>query len=190
MRLVLLGPPGAGKGTQAARIAVAAGIPHISTGDILREHVRVQSELGRSAQLYMDRGELVPDRLVIDMVAWRVAQPDAEPGFLLDGFPRTVPQALALEEVLADQERPLQVVLRLAAGDDEVVARLLQRALIEGRADDNEAAIRTRLEEYHTKTEPLEFFYAERGLLRDVDAVGEVDEVTGRVLEVLEEIDR
>lgn len=187
MRLVLLGPPGAGKGTQAVRIAAASGIPHISTGDILREQVRVQSELGKAAQMYMDRGELVPDQLVIDMVAWRISQRDAEPGFLLDGFPRTVPQALALEQVLAANGRPLQAVVRLVADDDEVAARLLQRAVIEGRTDDNELAIRTRLEEYHTKTEPLEFFYAERDLLRDVDGVGEVDEVTGRVLDALRE---
>jgi adenylate kinase len=187
MRLVLLGPPGAGKGTQAMRIAAAVGIPHISTGDILREHVRLETALGRTARSYMDRGEYVPDELVIDMVDERIGRADAAGGFLLDGFPRTVAQALALEQVLEHKGYGLDCVLRLVAPDEEVVARLLRRGDIEGRSDDNEAAIRTRLEEYHTKTEPLEFFYAERRLLRDVEGVGEVDEVTQRTLGVLEE---
>lgn len=187
MRLVLLGPPGAGKGTQAARIAAAAGIPHISTGDILREHVREQTELGRAAKSFMDRGELVSDELVINMVADRIRRADADAGFLLDGFPRTVAQALALEDVLEQQDRGLHAVVRLVAPDDEVAARLLRRGDIGGRSDDNEQAIRTRLDEYHTKTEPLEFFYAERELLRDVDGVGPVDQVTRRTLTALQE---
>ncbi len=187
MRLVLLGPPGAGKGTQATRIAAASGIPHISTGDILREHVRLETALGTTARSYMDQGEYVPDELVIDMVAERIGRVDAERGFLLDGFPRTVAQALALEDVLARNDHRLDCVVRLVATDDEVVARLLNRGQIEGRSDDNEAAIRTRLDEYHTKTEPLEFFYIERELLRDVDGIGEIDDVTQRTLNALEE---
>lgn len=188
MRLVLLGPPGAGKGTQAARIASASGIPHVSTGDMFREHARDRTALGVTAQGFMERGELVPDQLVIDMLVDRIDRDDAVAGFLLDGFPRTVPQALALEEVLAAGGRPLDAVVRLVADDEEVVARLLLRGQVEGRSDDNEDAIRQRLVEYHTKTEPLEFFYAERGLLRDVHGMGEIDEVTGRVLTVLAEL--
>jgi adenylate kinase len=190
MRLVLLGPPGAGKGTQAARIAAASGIPHVSTGDMFREHARDQTELGRRVQGIMERGELVPDQVVIDMLVERIDREDARGGFLLDGFPRTVPQALALEDTLGAGGRPLDAVIRLVATDDEVVARLLLRGQIEGRLDDNEEAIRQRLVEYHTKTEPLEFFYAERGLLRDVQGMGEIDEVTARVLDVLAETGR
>jgi adenylate kinase len=190
MRLVLLGPPGAGKGTQAARIAAASGIPHVSTGDMFREHARDQTELGRTVQGIMERGELVPDQVVIDMLVDRIDREDARAGFLLDGFPRTVPQALALEDILAASRRPLDAVIRLVATDDEVVARLLLRGQIEGRSDDTEDAIRQRLVEYHTKTEPLEFFYAERGLLRDVHGMGSIDEVTQRVLDVLAETKR
>ncbi len=187
-RLVLLGPPGAGKGTQAARIATEHGIPHISTGDIFRRNVAEQTDLGRRAQSFMKRGDLVPDEVVIDMVGDRLAQGDCAAGFLLDGFPRTVPQALALEDLLADAGTPLTVVLRFVVDDDEVIDRLFRRASIEGREDDTEDVIRQRLAEYHGKTEPLEFFYTERGLLRDVAAVGSVDEVTARALAVLREI--
>jgi adenylate kinase len=185
MRLVLLGPPGAGKGTQAKRIAAEHGVPHVSTGDIFRDNVKQATPLGAEAKRYMDRGELVPDDVVIKMVTDRLAQDDCEPGFVLDGFPRTVPQALALEDALARDGRPLDVVLRLVIDDEEAVQRLLGRSEIEGRSDDTEDVIRNRLNEYHTKTEPLEFFYAERGSLRDVDGVGEIGEVTDRALQIL-----
>jgi adenylate kinase len=186
-RLVLLGPPGAGKGTQAVRIATEHGIPHISTGDIFRRNVAEQSDLGRRAQAFMKRGDLVPDEVVIDMVGDRLAQEDCAAGFLLDGFPRTVPQALALEDLLAQAGTPLAVVLRFVIDDEEVIDRLFRRAQIEGREDDTEDVIRQRLAEYHDKTEPLEFFYTERGVLRDVAAVGSVDDVTARALAVLRE---
>jgi len=186
-RLVLLGPPGAGKGTQATRIATEHGIPHISTGDIFRRNVAEQTDLGRRAQAFMKRGDLVPDEVVIDMVGDRLAQDDCAAGFLLDGFPRTVPQALALEDLLAEAGTPLTVVLRFVIDDEEVISRLFRRASIEGREDDTEDVIRQRLAEYHGKTEPLEFFYTERGLLRDVAAVGSVDDVTARALAVLRE---
>jgi len=189
-RLVLLGPPGAGKGTQATRIATEHGIPHISTGDIFRRNVAEQTDLGRLAQSFMKRGDLVPDEVVIEMVGDRLAQDDCAAGFLLDGFPRTVPQALALEDLLADAGTPLTVVLRFVIDDEEVIARLFRRASIEGREDDTEDVIRQRLAEYHGKTEPLEFFYTERGLLRDVAAVGSMDEVTARALAVLRETPR
>jgi adenylate kinase len=188
MRLVLLGPPGAGKGTQAARIASAVGVPHVSTGDIFRDHARKETTLGRQAKVYMDRGELVPDEIVIDMIADRLARADAVDGFLLDGFPRTVPQAIALEQALAESDRPLHAVVRLVVDDDEVIDRLVRRGQIEGRSDDTEDVIRRRLEEYHDKTEPLEFFYAERELLRDVEAVGTVDEVHVRAMDVLADL--
>lgn len=184
-RLVLLGPPGAGKGTQATRVAAAFAVPHIATGDIFREHVRGSTPLGRAAKEYMDGGDLVPDEVVIGMVTERLGHDDARHGFLLDGFPRTVPQALALEDVLTAADRPLEAVLRFVVDTDEVVRRLAGRRAEEGRDDDEVEVVRHRLEEYRTKTEPLEFFYAERGLLRDVDAVGPVDEVTDRTMAVL-----
>lgn len=188
LRLVLLGPPGAGKGTQATRLAAAFAIPHVATGDIFRENVRAATPLGAEAKSFMDRGDLVPDDVVIRMVTDRLERDDCRRGFLLDGFPRTVPQALALEDVLAAGERPLGLVLRFVVDAEEVVRRLAERREIEGRDDDDEAVVRHRLEEYQAKTEPLEFFYAERGLLRDVEAVGTVDEVEERALTVLREL--
>lgn len=189
MRLVLLGPPGAGKGTQAIRIATRFEIPHVATGDIFRTNVRESTPLGLEAKAYMDRGDLVPDDLVIRMVSDRLSAEDCAEGFLLDGFPRTVPQAMALEEVLRLRKRPLDVVLRFVVDDDEVVGRLSSRRAVEGRSDDALDVVRHRLEEYHAKTEPLEFFYLERGLLRDVEAVGSIDEVTERALKILVEAD-
>jgi adenylate kinase len=187
INLVLLGPPGAGKGTQAVRIAAEYAIPHISTGDIFRRNVGEGTPLGLQAQTYMRRGDLVPDEVVIGMVDERLHDDDAKEGFVLDGFPRTVPQALALEDLLADGGRPLTHVLRFVVPDDVAIPRLLLRSEIEGREDDSEDVIRKRLAEYHGTTEPLEFFYTERGLLRDVAAVGTVDEVTERSLAVLRE---
>jgi adenylate kinase len=186
---VLLGPPGAGKGTQATRIAARFGVPHVATGDIFRTNVKASTQLGLEAKAYMDRGDLVPDDVVIRMVSDRLASADCADGFLLDGFPRTVPQAIALESVLAHGQRPLDMVLRFVVDDDEVVTRLSSRRAAEGRSDDAEEVVRHRLEEYHAKTEPLEFFYMERGLLRDVEAVGTVDEVTERAMKVLGESD-
>jgi adenylate kinase len=185
VRLVLLGPPGAGKGTQAVRLAEVYGVPHIATGDIFRANVADATPLGQKAREYMDRGDLVPDEVVIEMVTDRLAASDTEPGFLLDGFPRTVPQALALEEVLQSQG-PLDAVIRLVVTDDEVMQRLAQRREKEDRSDDDAETVRNRLEQYRAKTEPLEAFYAERELLLDVDGVGPVDEVTGRARAVLD----
>ena len=185
MRLVLLGPPGAGKGTQAERLASELGVPHVSTGDIFRANVQQETALGLEAKAYMDRGELVPDDVVIKMVEDRLTQPDAEPGFILDGFPRTTAQAEALELFLQEQDRPLDAVLRFQVPEDELLARLESRREEEGRADDDEEVIRKRLVEYRSKTAPLEEFYAERGLLRDVDAVGAVDDVQERASKLL-----
>lgn len=178
MRLVLLGPPGAGKGTQAARLAERFSIPHVSTGDIFRANVAEQTELGREAQAYMDRGDYVPDDVTNRMVADRLAEPDAAEGFILDGYPRTVAQAETLESLLAEWESPLDAVLRLVVPEEELVHRLGVRAEAEDRTDDTEQAWRRRFVQYEEKTKPLEQFYAERGKLVDVDAVGSVEEIT------------
>jgi adenylate kinase len=188
MRLVLLGPPGAGKGTQAVRLAVAYRIPHIATGDIFRDNVRNETPLGLEAKGFMDRGDLVPDDVVNRMVAERLDRDDAGDGFLLDGYPRTVPQAEELERVLEERGKPLDVVLRFEVEEAELQDRIAKRAAEEGRSDDTAEVLRNRLAEYREKTAPLERFYAERGLIRDVDAVGPVEAVTARALGVLRDL--
>lgn len=185
VRIVLLGPPGAGKGTQAVRIANEFGIPHIATGDIFRENVKEQTALGKEAQGYMVRGDLVPDAVVNRMVAGRLEREDCGDGFLLDGYPRTVPQAEELERVLEDRGTPLGAVLRFEVDEDELFARLTKRAELEGRADDTSSVIANRLHVYRTQTAPLEAFYAQRGLLRDVEATGSMDEVTAHAMKAL-----
>jgi adenylate kinase len=185
VRLVLLGPPGAGKGTQAARIAKQYGVPHISTGDIFRDHVKSGTELGIKAQQYMDRGDLIPDEVVTRMIDDRLVQPDAEHGWLLDGYPRTVPQAEALEKLLEERGKPLDAVLWFDVPEDEFTRRIRSRAEQEHRPDDTEEAVCRRLVEYAEKTVPLEGFYRERGLLHDVNGVGLIDEVAARTLAIL-----
>ena len=185
MRAILLGPPGAGKGTQAARLAERFEIPAISTGDIFRANVKGGTELGRQAQEFMNAGELVPDSVTNAMVRDRLAQPDAAAGFLLDGYPRNPDQAVELDSVLAEHGTTLDVAIELTADFDEVTARLLKRAEIEGRADDTEDVIRTRLEVYATSTAPLTAFYSGKGLLVQVDGLGEIDEVTERIIAAL-----
>ncbi|TYL51447.1 adenylate kinase [Nocardioides sp. BGMRC 2183] len=186
MRLLIMGPPGAGKGTQAAYIADRAGIPAISTGDIFRANVSQGTPLGVEAKRYMDAGEYVPDEITNDMVRNRIAEPDAEPGFLLDGYPRTLAQVEELDAMLAVGGHDLDAVVVLTADPDELVARLLQRATTEGRADDTEEVIRRRQEVYLAETAPLVEVYSQRGLVRAVDGMGEVDEVTERILGALE----
>jgi adenylate kinase len=178
-RLVLVGPPGAGKGTQAITLSAQLGIPHISTGDLFRAHVGEQTPLGKEAKRYMDSGELVPDSVTNEMVRERLAEQDAEAGFLLDGFPRNTKQAEVLGQILSESDLALDAVIQLEVPEDVVVGRLLSR----GRADDSEDVIRRRQQVYTSETAPLLEYYAD--ILTTVDGVGEVDEVAARVLEAL-----
>lgn len=180
-RLLLIGPPGAGKGTQAQRLSTALGVPAISTGDIFREHLRNETELGLKAKAYMDAGDNVPDSLTNDLVADRLSQPDAAAGFLLDGYPRTIDQVRALDEFLSDHGASMDAVVELVAEPDVVVERLKKRALEQGRSDDDEAVVRHRLDVYAQQTAPLIGVYDDRGLLAKVDGIGEVAEVTSRI---------
>ncbi|WP_040794541.1 adenylate kinase [Nocardia higoensis] len=179
MRVVLLGPPGAGKGTQAVLLSEKLGVPHISTGDLFRANIGQQTPLGLEAKKYMDAGDLVPSDVTNRMVEARVGEPDAANGFVLDGYPRTVDQADALEKILADIDKKLDAVLCFVVAEDTVVERMLAR----GRADDSEDVIRNRLRVYREETEPLLDHYA--GLVVSVDGVGEVEEVNARALAAL-----
>jgi adenylate kinase len=210
---IMLGPPGAGKGTQARRIEAEFGVPHISTGDILRDHVARDTELGRQAREYMDRGELVPDQLIIDLIADRIGQPDAAEGFLLDGFPRTLQQAVSFEELLSQKKLLLDVVVSIEVEDEQLIERISGRYLcrecgrdtnvagmdslpetcpqcggeLYQREDDRAETVENRLQVYRRQTAPLVDYYKGKGLLREVDGSGSVEEVTGRLVEVLEE---
>ena len=186
MRLILMGPPGAGKGTQATVIADHLGVPAISTGDIFRANVSQETELGLEAKRYMDAGEYVPDTVTNAMVRDRIAQADAKVGFLLDGYPRTLAQVEELDAMLRELDAELDAVVVLTVDRDEVVQRLLKRAELEGRTDDTEEVIRRRQEVYAEQTAPLIEVYADRGLLTEVDGMGAVDEVTARVFSALE----
>ena len=185
MRLIILGPPGAGKGTQAARIATAQGIPAISTGDIFRANIKNETELGRQVKEILASGGYVTDEITNAIVRDRLFEDDAEKGFLLDGYPRTSAQVDALDAILAEHGHTLEVVLELTVDEDAVVARLLKRAEIEGRDDDTEEVIRERQAIYRRETAPLTEVYSARGLLVQVDGMGEVDEVTSRIDDAL-----
>ena len=182
--IVLMGPPGAGKGTQAARLASAEGLRKISTGDMLRAHVAERSELGTKAEAIMKAGDLVPDDLIVAMVRREVEAMDTV-RMLLDGFPRTPGQAEALDELLAEFGTEMTAAVLLEVPEDELVRRLVLRAEEEGREDDDEATVRKRMGVYRASTRPLIEFYEKRGLLKRVDGVGDVDEVTGRIQGVL-----
>ena len=185
IRLLLIGPPGAGKGTQAALLARRYSIPAISTGDIFRENVANETPLGIEARGFMDRGEYVPDSLTNALVRDRLSQPDAAAGFLLDGYPRTIEQVHELDDVLHESGKKLDVVVQLTADSDELVTRLSLRASQQGRTDDTPDVIRKRQDVYEEQTAPLIDVYAARGLVAMVDGLGAVDEVTARIAEVL-----
>ena len=186
--LVILGPPGAGKGTQAARIAAHLGIVAISTGDIFRAHLRDRTPLGLEVRAIVDAGEYVPDELTNAIVRGRLAQPDTAPGFLLDGYPRTPGQVTELDAMLAFEDRTLDAVIELVADTDALVDRLQRRAQTEGRTDDTEDVIRHRQDVYNEQTAPLLAVYADRGLLVEVDGMGVVDEVSERIFAALEKV--
>ncbi|MDK3256277.1 adenylate kinase [Blastococcus capsensis] len=190
MRVVLLGPPGAGKGTQAQIIAGELGVPAISTGDIFRANVSGQTELGKQVKTYLDAGNLVPDEITVAMVKDRLAEPDAKAGFLLDGFPRSIPQAEQLRESLGELGHALDRVLELVVDEEELVRRLSgRRMIVDGqevqRDDDKPETVRHRLAVYREQTAPLSSFYEEDGLLARIDAIGAVEEVTARALRAL-----
>lgn len=190
MRIVLLGPPGAGKGTQAQIIAGQLAVPAISTGDIFRANVSGQTELGLKAKVFMDAGDLVPDEVTVAMVKDRLAEPDAKAGFLLDGFPRTIPQAEQLQSSLEELGHGLDRVVELVVDEDELVRRLSgRRMLVDGewvqREDDKPETVRRRLHVYREQTAPLSGFYDGEGLLSRIDAIGSVEEVTARVMTAL-----
>lgn len=186
MRLVIMGPPGAGKGTQAVVVAGILGVPHISTGDIFRANVSAGTPLGEEAQRYMNSGEYVPDSLTNAMVRDRLSRDDCRPGFMLDGYPRTLEQVTELDMMLQADGLHLNHVAELTVDTEEVIQRLLKRAQDQGRVDDTVDVIRRRLEVYSEQTAPLVAVYRERGLLVQVDGMGSVDEVTARILAAVE----
>lgn len=180
-RLIIVGPPGAGKGTQAGRIAESFGIPAISTGDIFRKNVAEGTPLGVQAKAIMDAGDYVPDSLTNELVKSRLNEADAADGFLLDGYPRTVGQVEYLDALLAEQGTGIDAVVQLVADQDELVGRLLKRAEQQGRSDDNEETIRRRQQVYAEQTAPIVGAYGDRGLVLDVDGLGQIDEVGDRI---------
>ncbi len=183
--MLIIGPPGSGKGTQAARISERLGVVAISTGDIFRDNVKRETPLGVEARKYMDAGDFVPDSVTNSMVRDRLAADDVQEGFLLDGYPRTASQVAELDDILRENDLALDVVLQLTADDEELVKRLLGRAELDGRSDDNEQVIRHRLGLYHDQTEVIVARYEERGIVTKVDGIGTIDEVTERVMTAL-----
>ena len=187
-RLLIIGPPGSGKGTQAEQISDRLGVVAVSTGDIFRTNVRSGTPLGMEAKAYLDAGDFVPDGVTNKMIRHRLGESDVDNGFLLDGYPRTVPQVDYLDMVLADGGQKLNIVLQLTADDDELVRRLLARGEQNGRSDDTEVVVRHRLRLYREQTEDVVAKYAERGILTQVSGIGTLDDVTNRLLEAVSEL--
>lgn len=185
MNLILLGPPGAGKGTQGHRLSERYGLPEISTGDILRTAVHQGTPLGQEVKRYMDSGALVPDEVIIGIVRERLSQDDTTAGFILDGFPRTVTQAEALTRISEEQGRPIEHVISIEVPEQELLQRLSGRRQSEGRQDDSDKAVRHRLEVYHHETAPLIAYYRQRGVLRSIAGVGTIDDIFQRITAVL-----
>jgi len=185
--LILFGPPGAGKGTQAQILKDKLGLTYIATGDLFRHHIKNKTDLGVKAQAYIDRGDLVPDEITIDMIKEIIADPDAR-GFIFDGFPRTVKQAEVLDQLMADKDLIIDALLSINVPEERLIKRLLERGKTSGRSDDNEETIKHRLDQYHTKTEPVKDYYKAQGKLYEIDGVGSIDEVNQRILDVISNI--
>ncbi len=190
MNIVLFGPPGAGKGTQAARLKEKYGLAHLATGDMLRAAVAAGTELGRKVEKIMERGELVPDEMVVALIAERIEQPDCAKGFILDGFPRTLAQAEALDRMLAERGKRIDAVIEIKVDDDRLIDRIRKRIAESGgaRSDDNEETLKRRLEVYHRQTAPLLPYYRERGVLYTVDGMQPIDEVTRQIEAILDRL--
>jgi len=184
---VLFGPPGAGKGTQAQILKDKLGLTYIATGDLFRHHIKNQTELGKKAKVYIDKGDLVPDEITIDMIKEIIADPNAR-GFIFDGFPRTVKQAEVLDELMAEKGLIVDALLSINVPEERLIKRLLERGKTSGRSDDNEATIKHRLDLYHSKTEPVKDYYKAQGKFHEIDGVGSVEEVNQRLLDVINSI--
>jgi adenylate kinase len=183
--IVLFGPPGAGKGTQAKKLIDLLSLPHVSTGDMFRYHIKNNTELGKTAKSFSDKGKLVPDEVTIAMVKDRLGQKDMAAGFLLDGFARSVPQAQALDKILSDLGKKLDYVINIAVADQDIFTRLQKRATIEGRADDADPkVIQNRIDTYKNQSEPCINYYRPQGIVRDIDGIGSIDEVFARIRKV------
>jgi len=185
MRLIFLGPPGVGKGTQANRVCESFDIIHLSTGDILRAEMAAKSDIGKKAKSYIDNGELVPDKVLLGIMKNRLKKDDVQKGYLLDGFPRTIPQAEGLVEIMENISHSLDGAISLKADEDELVQRLIKRGRESRRSDDTPDVIRQRQKVYWQQTAPLLDFYRSKDLLKEVDGIGEIPEITDRILEVL-----
>ncbi len=191
LNIVLFGPPGAGKGTQSQKLIEDYGLTHISTGDLFRKHLGEGTELGKKAQAFMDEGRLVPDQLVIDMVDDKLQEENNANGIIFDGFPRTIPQAEALDELLNKKSTPIKGMIALSVPDDELISRLLERGKTSGRADDqNREKIATRLQVYQTETLPVANYYEAQGRYESVDGVGGIDTIYERIKQAIEQLER